>query len=86
MVLEIPENIEKALGNTPAESKRRALESILLDAYRKHKISRHLLRETLGLSWFQVEDILARNGIMHEYSVADLEKDAETNKRFFLPK
>src|SRR5437868_11707527 len=79
MVLEIPENIEKALGDTPEESKRRALECILLDAYKKHKITKHELRETLGLSWFQTEDLLACNGIMYEYSVEDLEKDFETN-------
>jgi predicted HTH domain antitoxin len=86
MVLEIPENIEKALGTTPEESKRRALECLVLDAYRNHKISRHQLRKTLGLSWFDTEDLLARNGITHDYTAEDLEKDLQTNRRLFPTK
>ena len=81
MTLEIPEIVEKALGKNPEEARRRALECMLLDAYKSRKLSRGQVRSLLGLTWQATEEFLAKNGATYHYSATDLDEDIETGKQ-----
>lgn len=78
MTLDIPERIEKALGDTPEQSRRRALECMVVDAYKSQKLSRSDVRELLALSWQETEEFLARNGATYHYALPELDEDIET--------
>ena len=81
MTLEIPAEFERAFGDTPDEVRRRALECLVVEAYKKAKISRGQVRELLGLNWYETEDFLAREGATYHYTVADLDDDIATGRR-----
>ena len=75
MILDIPESLEKALGNTPEQRRERALQCMVVDGYKNRKLSRNEVRELLGLSWQATEEFLARNGATYHYGVAELDED-----------
>jgi hypothetical protein len=77
MVLEIPENIEKALGKTPEEARRRALELFALDGHKSERLTHLEVRQLLGLSWHETEQFLHDNGAMLHYTPEELRHEVE---------
>ena len=80
IIVDLPELVLRALGGE-GEMPRRLLESVAADLYREGKITRGQVRQTLGLTWHQTEDFLARKRCVRHYSTADLEEDWLNNQR-----
>ena len=56
-VIDIPEQVLKTLGYTPAALPRRALEALLVDECARGRISRGKVAEILGLGFQEAEDL-----------------------------
>jgi hypothetical protein len=78
MTLEIPDAVEKALGDTPDQARRRALECMVIEGYKADKLSRGQVQQLLALGWWETEDLLARHKAYIHYTVEDLEADRQT--------
>jgi len=81
MTLEIPEEFEKALGDTPAEVRRRALECIAVEGYKAQKLSQRKVGELLGLNWHETEALLVRSGALHQTSSAEISAEVDAALR-----
>lgn len=81
MTVEIPETVEKALGDTPEAAQRRALECMVVEGYKTEKLSHGQVQSLLDLSWHEAEEFLARNKASLHYSIEDLEADIRTLSR-----
>jgi predicted HTH domain antitoxin len=86
MTVEIPEAVEKALGDTPEAAQRRALECMVVEGYRSQKLSHRRVGELLGLSWHETEDLLARNGAMLHMTSKEVEAEVEGMLKLLGPK
>jgi predicted HTH domain antitoxin len=80
ITVELPEPVIRALGQQ-GEISRQLLESLAADLYREGRITRGQVRQTLGLTWHQTEEFLARKNCTRDYSSADLEEDWQNNQR-----
>jgi len=78
MTLEIPELVEKALGDTPEQARRRALECVVVEGYKSERLSRGEVRRLLDLSWYGTEELLSKYGAYLHYSIEDLDDDLRT--------
>jgi predicted HTH domain antitoxin len=78
--LDLPEPVARALGGE-ANAARHVLESVVADLYRDGKLARGQVRQILGLTWHETEELLARKGCDRHYYLTDLENDWETNQQ-----
>jgi predicted HTH domain antitoxin len=80
ITVELPEPVIRALVEQ-GEISGQVLESLAADLYREGRITRGQVRQTLGLTWHQTEEFLARKNCTRDYSTADLEEDWKNNQR-----
>lgn len=78
LTVNLPESVAEKFGDTPALAARHLLESAAVEGYRSRKLSRHQVREMLGLSWVETEAFLSEHGCPLDYSLDDLEEDRQT--------
>jgi predicted HTH domain antitoxin len=72
ITFELPEDI--ALHADPG---REALEALAIEGYRSRKLTQFEVGRLLGLSRIQTEDFLARHVDLYDYSVDELEAEAD---------
>jgi len=60
-----------------------AIESLVIAAVREEQLSRPQGANILGLSWAESEELYARNGLVRDYSVEDVDKDLTSLKKLF---
>ena len=85
VTITLPEELLAALGVSGRELSRAALEALVLEAYRTHKVSTAQLRRLLGLPTRMAADaFLKEHGVELEYSREDLDRDRETHRRLGL--
>ena len=58
-----------------------ALEAVVLEAYRRRRISRGKVGELLRLGFHECESFLAERGVPENYDESDLEEDSLTFDR-----
>jgi len=75
VTVQLPENVARTLGDTPAHMGRRLLENAAIEEYRAARFSHRQVGEMLGLDYWQTESFLAERGVPINYTVADLEAD-----------
>ena len=56
---------------------REALEALVIEAYRSRKLTQFQAGQLLGLSRIQTEDFLARHLDLYDYSMEELEAEAD---------
>lgn len=77
--IEVPDDIAAQIGSRWRDLPRRALESLVAEAYRERLISRPQAQEMLGFSSrFELDAFLEQNRIFLGYSEDDLEADRRT--------
>ena len=76
ITVELPEDI--ALH---PDSGRQALEALVLQGYRSHQLTQFQAGQLLGLSRIQTEDFLARYVSLYDYSIQELEAEADLLSR-----
>ena len=78
VIVPIPDVLAARLG-AEADLPRRALEALVLEAYRAGRLSNLELRELLGLDTrYEMDGFLKKHGVYEEYIMADLEREQES--------
>lgn len=80
ITLDIPDALAAQLaGGSPQQLSRQALESLVLEAYRKDRIGGPQAAEVLGFSRLRWEQFLEDHHVLENaYTVGDLERDVAT--------
>ena len=78
LTLELPAEVEAAARASYGDPAAAVSELVLIDLYRRGRISAGRLAETLGLARLEVDHWLAERGVPNSYDVGELEKDLAT--------
>jgi len=83
VTVELPESIEHQLEEEwgRANLSRKALEGLVIEAYRTEKLSAGQVAEALGLSVIEAEAFLKERGVELPYTLEDLEADRESLRK-----
>jgi predicted HTH domain antitoxin len=82
IAVDIPDEFAALLLPEGRPSERVALEALVVDAYREHRITAHQAGELLGIaSRYQLDGFLKERGVWLDYSVEEFERDRETTER-----
>jgi hypothetical protein len=68
---EIPQELEEQIRGDGMDLDRDAKEVYLMEQYRQAKLSHRQLREALGLSFHQTEELLKRRGLGQDIDPAE---------------
>src|SRR3954471_18819234 len=78
ITVDVPEEVASYLSEQGQDVSRAALELILLEAYREHKITTAQLRRLLGFeSRYELDGFLKRRQVWLDYTIEDLDREAE---------
>lgn len=77
VTFELPRDIEKALRGQFADLDRAAKEALLVDSYRREKLTRHQLAGALGLSRFDTDDLLKRHEVFYDLTAEEVARESE---------
>ena len=80
ITLELPDEIVRQLsvGQDPC---RVALEGLVAEGCRTHRLSGHQAAELLGLDRYALDGFLKAHGVFLDYSVEDFEREVEQGER-----
>jgi predicted HTH domain antitoxin len=83
ITLNLPEDIAQGLEAKWKDLPRAALESLALEAYRSGALTTAQVRRLLGFGTrYELDGFLKEHGIYLNYSVEDIERDAEISRQF----
>jgi hypothetical protein len=77
VTLDIPDEIAAQLTAPGQEIARVAVEALAVEGYRSGKLTQLVVGQLLGLSRIQAEDFLALHVDLYDYSMKELEAEAE---------
>jgi hypothetical protein len=77
VTVELPDDIAKHLGEA-SEMPRQMLEAFAAEAYRAQRLSRHQLRQLLGLDYWQTDEFLTQHEARRPFTLADLQIDRQS--------
>lgn len=81
VTVEMPDEVARQLGESPAAVGRRVLEDAAVEGYRAGRLSHRQVGAMLGFDYWQTEAFLAERGVPLNYSSADLASDNATLER-----
>ena len=76
VTLELPDQVARQWGETPAAVGRHVMEDAAIQGYRAGRLSHRQAGEMLGLDYWQTETFLKQRGVPLNYSATDLEANA----------
>ena len=83
VTLELPEDLARLLGESPAGLSRSALEALALEGVRSGKLTVAQARRLLGIaSRYEMDGFLKSHGLMLQMTVEDVKRDAEAALSF----
>ena len=77
VTLDIPDEIASHLTAAGQDISRAAMEALALEAYRRGSLTQLHAGQLLGLSRIETEDFLAQHVDLYDYSIEELEAEAE---------
>jgi hypothetical protein len=69
---DVPNNIERLLLSSGIDPSLEAKELLLVDLYRKGKITRHELGEALGLGRYETDGVLKRHDVPVDLTIEEI--------------
>ncbi len=78
VTVELPDQVARQWGETPAAIGRHVMEDAAIEGYRAGRLSHRQVGEMLGLDYWQAETFLKERGVPLNYSAADLKADNAT--------
>ena len=82
IMLQLPEDVAQHLAAQWRDLPRAALESLALEGYRSGALTQSQLRRMLGFQTrMEVDGFLKEHGIYLEYTLEDLDREAEGSRR-----
>lgn len=82
ITLELPDNIAQQLAGDQDLS-RTALEALVAESCRAHRLSDHQAAELLGLSRYELDGFLKEHGVSYDYSIEDWEREREVAEKIW---
>jgi hypothetical protein len=83
ITLNLPEDIAHGLEAKWKDLPRAALESLALEGYRSGALTAVQVRQLLGFrTRYELDGFLKQHGVYLNYTVEDVERDAETSREF----
>lgn len=80
--IDVPDEVASQIADAGQDLSRAALEALAVDAYRMHRITGHQLLRVLDVhSRYDLDDVLRRDGVPHESTIDDFEREGETSAR-----
>ena len=76
IIFEIPPDIEQEVSTNGSDLNDEAREAFLVELYRRHRISQHLLGMALGLDDYETDGVLKRHGVALEITVEEQRAEA----------
>ena len=84
VTLDIPDEIAAEFTASGREISRFAIEALALEAYRRGPLPQLHVGLLLGLSRIETEDFLAQHVVLYDYSIEELEAEADALRRLRL--
>jgi transposase InsO family protein len=82
ILLELPEDVAQRLTGHWRDLPRAALESLALEGYRSGALTQSQVRRMLGFQTrMEVDGFLKEHGVYLEYTLEDLDREAESSRR-----
>lgn len=72
---DIPGHIEELLQSGGIDPSRAAKELLLVDLYRKRKLTHHELGEALELSRYETDGVLKRHGVPPDLTIGEVQAE-----------
>ncbi len=85
LTVELPDQVARQLGGTPAAVTRHFIEYAAVEGYRVGRLSHRQVGQLLGLDYWQTEGFLLERNVPLNYSSADLEADSEALEKKLGP-
>jgi len=82
ITLELPDEIAQQLA-AGQDLRRAALEGLVAEACRAHRLSDHQAAQLLGLSRYELDGFLKAHGVFLDYSKEDFEREAALGERLW---
>ena len=82
ITLELPDEIARQLA-VGQDLSRAALEGLVVEGCRAHRLSDHQAAKLLGLSRYELDGFLKAHGVFLDYSPQDLEREAALGERMW---
>ena len=79
LTVPIPDNLDKAVVDALDHAVR---ETIAVRLYREGRLSHGKLAEYLGIGRGQADDVLARNGIVDEFTLEEIAEQVRASREF----
>ena len=88
VIIQLPDDISAALGESWDDVPRRSLEAVAVEAYRSGALTEFQVRRLLGFeSRFQVHALLKEHKVALRYTTGDLEDDLQAQRELgILPR
>jgi len=85
VTFEMPDQVARHWGETPAAVGRHVLEDAAIEGYRAGRLTQRQVGAILGLDYWQTETFLSQRAVPVNYSPADLAADQATLEKI-LPR
>jgi len=82
IVLELPDEIARQLAEG-RDLSRTALEALVTEGCRTHRLTDHQAAELLGLSRYELDGFLKEREVFLDYSPNDFERELESGERIW---
>jgi len=81
ITVDVPEEMTQYLSERGQNPSRAALELMLLEAYREHRLTTAQLRRLLGFeSRYELDGFLKQREVWLDYTIEDLDREAEATQ------
>jgi len=82
ITLELPDDIARQIGEGQDLS-RAALEALVAESCREHRLSDHQAAQILGLSRYELDGFLKARGVFLDYSIDDFKRECEEGEQLW---
>jgi Uncharacterised protein family (UPF0175). len=82
ITLELPDDIARQIGEGQDLS-RAALEALVAESCREHRLSDHQAAQILGLSRHELDGFLKARGVFLDYSIDDFRRECEEGEQLW---
>lgn len=81
ITVELPDDLARQMIPAGSDPARAVLEDMAVEAYRARRLTEHQLATLLGMDRYALDGFLKQREIWLEYSLIDLEKDLEVQRK-----